>query len=116
MTDDTMTGEAFLDDVKAAIAEAGFPAPNDADLMRAVKDAVNEKLGPAHTAIFHMSEDEMLLLHSRISSALRLAGLKGAALDQAIASAFREAIRPIERERGTDWTRRATIKEVIEAR
>lgn len=104
--------DEFLDDMKSKIAEAGFPVPSDADLMRVVKDAVNAKLDPEHTAIFHMSEDEMLLLGSRIASALRLAGLKGPALDEAIAAAFREAIRPIERERAIDWTRRATIKEV----
>jgi hypothetical protein len=39
-----------------------------------------------------------------------MAGLKGAALDEAIAAAFREAARAIERERGIEWKRSKTMR------
>jgi hypothetical protein len=46
------------------------------------------------------------------SSALRAAGLKGPALDEALAATFTQAIRAIDRERAKDWERRQVLKVV----
>jgi hypothetical protein len=100
-------------EIESAINEAATELGVDAVvLLDRIKDAVTRGIDPEHTAMFHMTEDDIVDVHSKISSALRMAGLKGKALDQAIAAAFTEAVRAIERERGMDQQRRATIREV----
>ena len=81
--------------------------------MRAVGHAVLMGLPPEHTAVCHMGEDELVVLGERLSAALRQAGLKGPALDEALAACFREAIRAIDRERDTAAKRHAAIKVVV---
>jgi hypothetical protein len=109
-----MNAEAqnLLDDVKVALADAGVQEVDDAEIMRVLGKAVANELPSEATPLWHISEDDLVLLGERISSALRAAGLKGPALDQALAAAFREAIRAIDRERSKDWSRRATLKVV----
>jgi len=67
---------------------------------------------PGHTAFLHMNIEEIAEVHNRIAFALRMSGLKGAALDEAIAAAFRKAARAIERERGIEWKRSKTMRRV----
>jgi hypothetical protein len=83
---------------------------NQVDLVERMKDAVTRGIDPDATAMFHMTEDDIIDVHGRISFALRMAGLKGAALDEACAAAFREAARAIERERGIEWKRERVVR------
>jgi hypothetical protein len=67
-------GDAFLVEVKAALGNAGIQV-DDAELMRLLGQAVATGLDPERTPIFHISEDELVLIGERISSTLRAAGL-----------------------------------------
>jgi hypothetical protein len=60
----------------------------------------------------YMDEDELTQLHERLAFGVRMAGLQGPALDEAISAAFTRCVAIIERERAIYDKRRATIHEV----
>lgn len=60
----------------------------------------------------HIDEDEFLEFHNRIAFVMRMFGLRGRALDEAIAGAVAIGIAVAERERIHDEKRRASIHEV----
>jgi hypothetical protein len=74
-----------------------------------VFDAVKAAMAD-HTALFFMDPEEIAEVHDRIAFTLRMIGLKGAALDEAIAAAFREAARAIEHQRAVEWKRSKTMR------
>ena len=99
----------LLIDVKAALADAGMPAPDDTEIIRALGKAVVQGLPSDHTAIWHIGEDELVRIGDGLASVLRFAGMKGAALDQALHDTFTAAIRAIDAERAAQETRRTKL-------
>ena len=61
-------------------------------------------------AMLHMDFEEITELHNRIAFALRMAGLKRAALDDAIAAAFHDVARAIEDQRAVEWERGKNVR------
>ena len=57
-----------------------------------------------------MDFEEITELHNRIAFALRMAGLKRAALDDAIAAAFHDVARAIEDQRAVEWERGKNVR------
>jgi hypothetical protein len=98
------------DAVVAQVKEAIGGDIDEVQVLARVKDAFAAH--PERLPIFHMSEDEIIALGERLSFALRMAGLSGATLDEALNAAFREAVRAIERQRSIEWKRGKTIRQV----
>jgi len=73
-------------------------------------DLILNVMPPEQTAFLHLDFDEVVELHNRIAFALRMAGLKGAALDEAIAAALREAARAVGQQRAIEWKRGKTVR------
>ena len=61
-------------------------------------------------AMLHMDFEEITQLHNRIAFALRMAGLKRAAFDDAIAAAFDDVARAIEDQRVVEWERGKNVR------
>ena len=99
-------GQDLVEGVKAAAAEAGMTL-TDTEVYRTLGEAV---LGC--TALWHLDEDELVQIGDGLSSVLRAAGLRGAALDAALHDTFLPAIKAIDAARRKDWTRRQRIKVV----
>jgi len=60
--------------------------------------------------MLHMDFEEITELHNRIAFALRMAGLKRAAFDDAIAAAFDDVARAIEDQRAVEWERGKNVR------
>ena len=58
----------------------------------------------------HTSVDELNRLHEKLASAFRISGLKGDALDKAIAAALTPSLREIEAVRQAEADRRSRVK------
>ena len=97
----------MTDDMIKAAAEFGL---SEVELHDLARDALDRGLAPEHVAMLHMDVEEITELHNRIAFALRMAGLKGAALDDAIAAAFRDSARAIEQQRAVEWKRGKNVR------
>ena len=84
----------------------GEPNPASTETPHLTKCPVRSR----SLAMLHMDFEEITELHNRIAFALRMAGLKRAALDDAIAAAFHDVARAIEDQRAVEWERGKNVR------
>ena len=93
--------------------------PIDAAITAEIRTALRDKVLARDVLLsdplplIYIGEDEANEMRERVAFAARMAGLRGHALDEAMAAMFRVLASIVQRERARLDKRRATIKEVL---